>query len=41
MKSENNKKNHKNYQNQGPRAMFSKYKDPIVLKWPTKTPVKI
>jgi hypothetical protein len=21
--------------------MFSKYKDPIVLKWPTKTPVKI
>jgi hypothetical protein len=27
MKSKNNKENHKNYQNQGPGAKFSKSKD--------------
>jgi hypothetical protein len=30
MKSENNKENHKNCQNRGLRARFSKSKDPMV-----------
>jgi len=30
MKFENNKKNHKNYQNQDPKMRFSKSKDPTI-----------
>jgi len=30
MKFENNKKNHKNYQNQDPKIRFSKSKDPTI-----------